>query len=287
MPEKIVHVPRKIFKAHPVFGWTLTPGKQVRVNFRDNLVQHIDAQGNRSTPNVHSECIERMKLAVYGCSFTYGTALADTETYSALLQKAYPNLHIANKGVGGYSTVQALLRFREDIKNEQVDIAIFGVISDHRYRNLPHPYRMKSYLRPVWHQLGIEQVPHARFDRKGNIEIVFTPIWQPVIAENNISVFLPDEHVIDLITIGVFREILKLAESANIPVVFALLDQLDPHFNTLMTDTFAQSHDASTPYNSTYNFLPDDIHPNALANQCFAQRLRPILDKILSGEGNQ
>ncbi len=277
MSSEIAKKPRETFKAHPIFGWTLTPGHQVKVGFRPGVVQTIDAQGNRHTPRAPGEPSAGKRLAIYGCSFTYGTGLADTETYPALLQQALPDMRVLNKGVGGHGSVQALLRFRADILDGQVDAAIFGVISDHRYRNLPHPYRMKYHLSPDWYRIGVEQVPHARLNRSGDIDIVFTPIWQPSLLRMNFEVFLPDEYVLDLVTLGVFREILALANTHRIPVIIALLDRFDPHFNERMTRTFSAAYDISTPYNETYNFRPDDLHPNTLANRCFAERLLPLI----------
>ena len=248
----------------------------MQVHFRTDVIQNIDALGNRLTPKPDTNPTDK-KLAIYGCSFTFGTGLADSETFPALLQQALPELDVINKGVGGHSSVQALLRFRSDIIENNVNMAIFGIISDHRYRNLPHPYRMKAHLSPDWYKLGVEQVPHARLTRSGKIRIVFTPIWQPVQLGNNIEVFLPDEHVLDLITVAVFREILSMANENSIPVIFVLLDQLDSQFNQLMCNTFCEAVDVSTPYNKTYSFLPNDVHPNRLANRCFAERLQPII----------
>lgn len=281
MTNNITTKPRKIFRPHPVFGWTLTPSKQVKVPFRTDIIQNIDELGNRYNPYTSSNSSAKTKLSIYGCSFTYGTGLADTETFAALLQQALPNTIITNMGVGGHSSVQSLLRFRADILENKVDVAIFGVISDHRYRNLPHPYRMKAYLSPDWYQIGVEQIPHARLNRTGNIDIEFTPIWQPSLLRNDFNIFLPDEHVLDLIFIEIFKEIISLANENKIKIVIALLDQLDSQFNQLMIDTFSEVHDISTPYNKTYTFIPDDIHPNQLANQFFSDQLLPIIKNTL------
>lgn len=280
MINEIAGVPRQIFKPHPIFGWTLTPGKKVQVKFRPEVIQNIDAAGNRLTPKAQQNRAAT-SLVMYGCSFTYGTGLADTETYPALLQSALPEVCVTNKGVGGHGSVQALLRFRSDILAGNVDIAVFGIISDHRYRNFPHPYRMKSHLSPDWYRLGVEQVPHARLNREGGVDIVFTPIWQPGLLHDDIKVFLPDEHVLDLVTLAVFREIRNLAIDQNIPVIFALLDRLDHTFNQLMTQNFMETSDVSTPYNDSFSFQPLDLHPNAAANQCFFKGLLPVIKLIL------
>lgn len=280
MKIEIANVPRKIFKSHPIFGWTLTPNKQVKVGFRQSVVQNMDDSGNRYTPRPKIDPPGK-KLTFYGCSFTYGTGLKDTETFVALIQAELPDLLVTNKGVGGHSSVQALLRFRADIIAGNVDAAVFGVISDHRYRNFPHPYRMKAHLSEDWYKLGVEQVPHARLNREGGVDIVFTPIRQPGLLHGDIEVFLPDENVLDLITLAVFREIQKLANEHNVPVIFALLDQLDPCFNTLVTRSFSEAFDVSTPYSPDFTFQPHDLHPNAVANQYFSKQLLPAINKTL------
>lgn len=251
------------------------------VGFRPHITQHINADGNRLVPPQPEGLLQKTRLNIYGCSFTYGTGLSDAETYPALLQQAIPNVSVTNKGVGGHSNVQALLRFRDDLVKNRVDAAVFGVISDHRYRNFPHPYRMKAHLSPDWYRIGVEQVPHARLNRAGKIDIVFTPIWQPSLLRNDFEVFLPDEHVLDLIAVGVLKEIVELAETAGVPVLIALLDQLDPEFNHYLTSNFSMAYDISTPYNQEYNFLPQDIHPNQMANRCFAERLLPLIKTSL------
>lgn len=277
MMTEIAKKPREIFRAHPIYGWTLTPGRRVSVRFRPGITQSIDEDGNRRVPpNPQAEVVTH-RLNIYGCSFTYGTGLADDETYAALLQQRLPEARITNKGVGGHSNVQSLLRFRDDIRSGQVDAAIFSIISDHRYRNLPHPKRMKAHLSPDWYRIGVEHVPHARLNRSGEIGIRFTPIWQPSLLGADFSIFLPDQHVLDLVALGILEQTVKLAKTSEIPIIIALLDQLDPEFNELVTNRFEMAHDISTPYDAEHNFIPTDIHPNQRANRRFAERLLPLI----------
>ena len=273
----IVAVPRLLFRPDPVIGWSLTSGHAVRVGFRGRILQHIGPDGWRFMT-------ERPKIgprvAVYGCSFTYGTGLADDETFTAQLQRALPEMRILNRGIGGHGTVQNLLQLRRDIKNGAVDAAVFALISDHRFRNIAHPQRMRQYLNPNWYRLGVEHVPVARMDADGRAYILYHPLWQPVIQQAEFHIFLPDEYMITAATLAVLELVCETAKAANVPLRIVLLDSLDPTFNAAVLNRFTDAKDISTPYDQTHTFMPRDLHPNVTANTLFAGRLQPLITKL-------
>ncbi len=275
--ENVVAAPRLLFSPDPVIGWSLTPEYAVRVGFRKGILQHIAQDGWRYVPNTPET---GPKVAIYGCSFTYGTGLADDETFTAQLQRALPKTHILNRGVGGHGTVQNLLQLRRDIANGAVDAAVFALISDHRFRNIAHPQRMRQYLNPAWYKLGVEQVPVARMDASGRAYILYHPIWQPVIRQADFQIFLPDEYMITAATLAVLELVRETARAAKVPLQFVLMDSLDPVFNTIVQNRFADTVDISTPYDQAHTFMPQDIHPNVTANSLFAGRLQPLIAKL-------
>jgi len=277
---KVVHKPRRTFQPDPVLGWRLSPMSRVEVKFRPDVVQTIGPDGCRVSTGANENAARQ--LAIYGCSYTYGTGLADTETYSSLLQSKLPGVRVLNKGIGGHGTLQNYLRFRQDVQAKTVHAAVFGIISDHRFRNIAHPQRMQQYLHQEWYDLGIEHVPVARQDRDGRIVVEFVPIWQPSLLRKDFEAFLPNDHMIDQATIGVIDAILGLAREHAVPVLFALLDQLDAEFNLLMTGKFSQTVDVSLPHDGEHTFMPEDIHPNAYANQRFAEALLPHVEDLLA-----
>lgn len=260
-----------MFKPHPVLGWSLAPGAQIEVPFRNNIIQTIGSDGWRVTPG-QTEAAE-FNFAVYGCSFTYGTGLADSETFAALLQNSLKNVNVLNRGVGGHGTVQSFLQFRQDVKKGVVQAAVFGVISDHRFRNIAHPQRMRHFLKMDWYERGVEHFPIAKQDRNGKLEIDYVAIWQPSILRHDFDVFLPNDYMLDQATFSVFKAITEFSELHGIPVIIALLDQLDPEFNIAMLSGFSNAIDVSAPWDKSHTFLPKDIHPNAYANRLFSERL--------------
>ncbi|MGH1417052.1 MAG: hypothetical protein ACRBB0_26450 [Pelagimonas sp.] len=283
-PQKIVAKPRLLFRPDPVLGWSLTPNYGVRVRFRPEVVQNIDPDGWRRVPAQKTG----PKLAIYGCSFTYGTGLTDNETYVARLQKSLPNVRFVNRGIGGHSTVQNFLQFRRDLKAGDVDAAIFAIFSDHRFRNIAHPRRMRQFLSKEWYELGVEHVPVLRQGRAGRNTIHYVPIWQPALQQGGFDVFLPDNPMIDSATLAILSEIQKLAKQHSCPIRFALLDQQDRGFNNAVRARFDGCLDISVPLDKTHSFLPQDAHPNQTANQKYASRLvKPAKDLVAQIGGQE
>lgn len=270
--------PREIFRPDPLLGWRLTPDAQVRVRFRDDVVQQVARDGWRVVPQ--SENRDRPAIAIYGCSFIYGTGLRDTETCAAILQSELPQIQILNRGIGGHSTVQNYLQFCRDVRQGKAAAAVFGVYSKHRLRNIPHPARMRQFLNMEWYEIGVEHVPIARPNRSGTLEIDYIPIWQPAIARCDFEAFLPNDRMIDEATFSVFKAISAHADEHEIPILFALLDRRDSYFNERMLSEFPQTIDVSVPHDREHTFRPYDLHPNALANRKFASLMAPHIARI-------
>lgn len=276
--ERLVAKPRLLFRPDPVLGWSLSPGHGVAVGFRDGVVQHVGDDGWRVVPGSGDAAGPR--IAVYGCSFTYGTGLADHETFVAGLQAGRPEMRLLNRGIGGHGTVQNFLQFRRDLAAGAVDAALFAVISDHRFRNIPHPQRMRQYLTRDWYRLGVERVPVLRQDQQGGACIAYVDIWQPALERAEFDEFLPDEHMINGAFFATMRAVQAAARDRALPVRIAILDQLDPDFTAAVQREIPGTVDVSVPHDADHTFVPDDVHPNVAANRVFAERLLPVIDDL-------
>jgi hypothetical protein len=250
----------------------------VKVPYRDNVIQTIGPDGWRIVPGPDRPT--RANIAVYGCSFIYGTGLGDDETCTAILQSGLRNARVVNRGIGGHGTLQNYLQFRRDIDKGLVHAAVFGVVSDHRFRNIAHPLRMQQLLAPEWYELGVEHVPTVRQNRSGDLGVDYVSIWQPSLRRRDFEAFLPDDHMIDQATLCVLKAIAELADRRDIPIAFALLDQMDLEFNELVLSAFSQALDASIPIDADHTFLPHDPHPNVHANRLYAERLMTRINAI-------
>ncbi len=264
--------PRQIFRPNGLLGWSLSPNSELRVPFRESaVIQHIDASGWRRVCS--AEQARGPRLGVYGCSYVYGTGLKDEETLCSLLQAQRPDLTLRNRGVGGHGTVQAYLQLRDDLRQGRSEGAIIGVISDHLYRNRPHPYRMQAFLDPLWSQIGIEYVPQALRRRDGGLQIEMVSCWQPSLRQSLPELFLPSIRDLSDLLIDLLKMITELGTQYGVPVLVALLDQIDPDFNRAVLRCIPEAIDVSVPHTQEFTFMPLDIHPNAEAQLAFARGL--------------
>ena len=267
--------PRGIFKPHPVLGWSLTPNKKVKVEFRNNVIQNVGADGFRKVP-AHSEHSSKgINFNLYGCSYTFGTGLKDEETLANLLQIKNPEINFNNRGVSGYGNVQSYLSFETDILKGNVQAALFLIHNVHRRRNIPHPERMKQFLSLDWHRIGVEHVPCYTASEDGSFAIRFVPIWQPCLKGHGIDVFLPQERDYNSALIGTCQAIADLADKHDVPVGFVLVS---PISLTLRDDLSSLPNWLDIGLTGAeYTFAPFDSHPNARANKIFAERLDTLV----------
>jgi hypothetical protein len=271
----------KLFKPDPLLGWSLVPNVQRDVGFRPGVSEHVGPDGWRVV--VGAPARSETTIGFCGCSFTYGFALADHETFTSILQSRFPAIRMLNRGVGGHGTVQSYLQFRRDVRRRTINAGVFCIISDHRYRNYAHPIWMRRHLEMRWHIVGIEHLPRARIDRKGAVWIEYLPIWQRSLLREDFDFVFPDEYTLDTVTLKLLEAISGISVANGIPILIALLDNIDGEFSEVLHRAIPQSIDVSTPYDNEHTFLPNDIHPNAKANLLFAQRLYPHILSMSSG----
>jgi hypothetical protein len=218
------------------------------------------------------------KINLYGCSWTYGTGLSDDETFAQLLQVEFPSARFRNRGCGGYGTVHNYIQFRQEIAANDVDIAIFLVISDHRFRNTPHRIRWKTFQESRWDGYGVTRTPIARQSRDGTFQIAYIPLLQPAVDAEGLDTFLPSDFMLDQATFATLRASRALAEKNGVQIIIAVLDSVDMTFNDRLLAEFESAIDISVPFDEDHFWLPHDSHPNAFANTLFSERIKPPID---------
>jgi hypothetical protein len=107
----------------PVLGW---PSPRSRGH------GEIDSSGSRVVP-AFPDPATRSCVALFGDSFTWGDEVPPEDTYGNALARAI-GCRVANFGVGGYGTDQALLRY-EQLKPD-ADLVVLGFFSDDIVRNV-------------------------------------------------------------------------------------------------------------------------------------------------------
>lgn len=112
---------------HVQLGWVNRPG-QYRYKIGGRVVDmQIAADGRRGRPGPS-------EVGLFGGSFVFGFGLSDHEVMSAQLEDQRPDLQVANHGVPGYGTLQALLRYRD--MDAPPPVVVYGLVELHEGRNV-------------------------------------------------------------------------------------------------------------------------------------------------------
>jgi hypothetical protein len=127
-------------------GWALKPNLNNKNAFNNKIV-NINSQGIRGTNEyLYKKDSNKLRVLIFGDSFTFGTEVSDNETYPYYLQNMLPsNTEIINMGVPGYAQDQMLLYFQEKGLKYKPDIVIIGFLGMDMYRNL---LRFRDYAKP-------------------------------------------------------------------------------------------------------------------------------------------
>ncbi|MFO1160560.1 MAG: hypothetical protein U1E60_17105 [Reyranellaceae bacterium] len=94
--------------------------------YTDDRGARVDGPGRRSTP--------RTDIMTIGCSFSWGYALPNSETYSSRLSRTL-GASVANFSEASYGTVQALQMLRRN-RDLAPRLVIYGNIAHHSERNV-------------------------------------------------------------------------------------------------------------------------------------------------------
>ena len=126
---------------HPQMGWDQKEGIFHRPPYSPQgseiVYTHLSGGFRQSHPQQDGILNERPKLVMIGGSYTHGTAITDDETFSWKLQHMLPGVEVLNYGVGGYGTLQSLLKLQQVLPEiRQRKLVIYGLIRHHSIRNV-------------------------------------------------------------------------------------------------------------------------------------------------------
>ena len=136
----------RFFQDDSLLGYKGRPG-QFELLLQDSLgfqVTH-NAAGWRICPGDSIQSDKRPEIWIFGCSFTHGYGVNDSECYPCLLQTRFPNYHIQNFGMDGFGTLQNWLQMQKAIpegKKPAVVILAYGAFHDQR--NTANRYWQKA-----------------------------------------------------------------------------------------------------------------------------------------------
>jgi hypothetical protein len=273
-----------IWERDPVLHSRLRPNSSAEMEvFGRKLIMNVDATGCRPVIGQPAKGVKT--LALYGCSCTYGIAIAAEETFCSLIQGMFPDWRVENHGVPGHGTTQNLIQLDRDTCWNKPEIVTFCWIDDHLRRNgacvawvqMTSTFTQRPTVSPLqW------QIPRAGLDANGALEIRSVRMPRHDLIGIDLSEHGPDLYYLELVCF-------RLLERANAIVTgyggHFFVTTLQGRFSATLAERFAASGipvvDASLS-GIQYTFLPDDGHPNALANRLYADRIHDYL-KLYTG----
>src|SRR5262249_51774194 len=101
----------------PLLGWSPIPNNDRRNSQPGafDVEAHTTVDGIRGRAAIErARTPGRTRIAVFGCSQTFGGEVEDDQTYSARLASELAGVEVLNFGVHGYGTDQMLLRYERD-----------------------------------------------------------------------------------------------------------------------------------------------------------------------------
>ncbi|HEX6237046.1 MAG TPA: SGNH/GDSL hydrolase family protein [Acidimicrobiales bacterium] len=126
--------PDEFFRHDPAIGWSLTPGAEgVFVGPRPFPIEYrtrirVNSLGLRG-PDLGRVPPEGLRVLVLGDSWVAGFEVDEDRTYTSRLERALTDrlgvpVQVINAGVRGYGTDQALLLYRERLRDLEPDLVI-------------------------------------------------------------------------------------------------------------------------------------------------------------------
>jgi len=277
-------------------GYKHLPGK-FKVTLNGNYsynATHLNNSLRITHPlNTYNHSSKKPEIWIFGCSFTYGWSLNDSETYPWLLQEKLPKYEIVNFGVGGYGTLQSLIQFKEALKQgNKPKIAVIAYAGFHDRRNTLVRARRKELA--AWSKLGVLLQPDARLNGENNFTYSMVKAEYrefPLMRLFALSNFLDDSYNrlenklyrSHEVSKAIIEEFNRVAEAKGVKLVVA---GINPGSAKMLQElsqegiaTAEISVDLKIPGN---NNLPHDSHPSAIANRQYAEKLEGFLqDTVL------
>jgi hypothetical protein len=287
----------RVVQQHPTLGYTHLAGRY-EVTLGDGfsfVMTHGPDTLRITSPGDTAGADGRPEIWILGCSATHGWSLNDAETYPWVLQAMLPQYHVVNFGVSGYGTLHSLIQFREAlaVPRPRPAIVVLAYGDFHDARNTFARQRRKEVV--PWNRLGPLSQPVARLQADGSLVIGMAaaeyrpwPLMNHLALVNKLESSYNELEVRALgsheVSEKLMLDIATLARDNGARFVLAgiwngrLTADMLAFAAQRGIQTVDISVDTSLPEN---NNLPHDIHPSALANRRYAEKLGAVLGQVL------
>lgn len=292
----IQSTPSDCLISHPDLGFGLNPGKySVTINGGLSYsVTHGPDSLRITSPEHILDSLPQLWLL--GCSYTYGMGVNDEETFAWQLQEKHPEYRVRNFGVPGFGTVQSYLQLKRLLASGEIPASVILNYADfHDERNVLAPrYRhalsvgFRGADSSISEVMRGSSIPFVSLNDKSLL--IQSAAWDSLYQDwrgratfasiNFWQTFSDNIHQYDLAprktTILLIRKMDSICRNRQIPFAVMGLTQTKETESLLQTlDSLSIStQDISVDLqDSTYNHLPFDSHPNALAHRKYGERI--------------
>jgi hypothetical protein len=216
-------------------------------------------------------------VAIYGCSFTFGTTSLAQETFCSLLQGMLPRWRIENHGVAGYSQSRNLIALERESRFNPAEIVAFTWIRDHLRRNAADVGWVQAtsagMVEAAGAQLRVATIPRAALDAKGELSLTAIRYPRDDLGGVEVGEFEPSPYYLDQVCFKLFERAAGLVKAYG--GKFFVVD-LHGAMSPVLTGFLGAAGIAlvKTLKRGPEHFAtPTDPHPNALAHQIYAQKI--------------
>ncbi len=300
IPFSIKSHPERSIVAHEKLGFQLREGLyQVQLNNKINYQASHSANGLRTYPEFEIDS-NKLDIALFGCSYTYGMGVDDEQVMSAIMAKEMSAYNVINYGVPGYGNVQGYYQLQELVKiGTPPSIAVFNFADFHIERNVLSPeYRLHlniGYVKAKQkNKVGMDEshFPYVFF--QGDSLVFGQKEWKGLyqhwqgretFALVNLLQTISDQfesHSIDkeMISLQLFQQIAAYCDLHHIRLLVVGLAKNSTTSQFLSRLDGIETLDASLSLeNSLYSNLPIDSHPNKIAHAYYAQSIIKYLSE--------
>jgi hypothetical protein len=285
----------RFYSTDSIVGYAPLPGT-FKLTYANRYIYYRThtSGGHRLTHPIETYSTKSAKpeIWVFGCSVTYGWIyLQDSATYPWMLQERIPDYEVVNFGVGGYSTLQSFLQFREALAKAKVKpkIVVIDYASFHDERNVCSRGWRKAIL--PFNKLGSVSLPRGWLDANGKLHYATEPVAYtafPFMRHSALMHFLEmkyDEYQFNTlhahdVSKAILLEFSDLCKTNHIPFVVAGITSEPQTLDVLQycADRGILTTDISVDLSIKENTLyPVDNHPSAKANFQYAKKLFSFL----------
>ncbi len=251
--------------------------------------ENVDSKGRRY--NGKDVVNPEKHLLFLGCSYTFGLEISDEDTFVYKTSQYFPKWQFDNYAVPGYGTHQCRIMLEKLLQtpdSPKYDYVFYAFMNDHPHR-VAYEY---SYM-PDQNDNNCGIMPYADLSWNGKLSYherdkVFIPgatIFRTCAFFNNLYAArksIADQSIANRSAVynAVLDDMLHLAQNNNLDLSVLLLDCSEFTINQDIIDKGLNVYDLTFDelYTPKYHVNNDiERHPNGLANEYWAEKLREIL----------